>query len=357
MHRPAPRSAAEVVLLAPGLLGLPGPAAGALRIVAEDLDLDATRRFLSRSRSRPAPWQGPSLERMLFEAFSIDVADGDTVPVAAVTAHLDGVSPGDDWIARADPVHLHAGLTDLEVRDPGGLDLGRDDAERLARRVNTHAAERGWTVEVGAPSRWYVRLPGAPRVETMPLPEAVGRRIGDLFAGDDAPAWRRDLNEVQMLLHDAAPNVEREAAGRLTVNSLWLWGGGRLPRPPARAPWDAVFADDPLATGLARLCGCDVAPLPRDGAGGPLAAPGRTLVVLDGGRRALAGGDLDAWRSWLAAADAGWLEPLLEQAARRGLASLLVTGPGPAFALGRREARRWWRRSRPFADFLPPPAG
>jgi hypothetical protein len=41
--------------------------------------------------------------------------------------------------------------------------------------------------------------------------------------------WRHAINEAQMVLHAHPVNQARQAAGQPVVNSLWPWGGGRLP--------------------------------------------------------------------------------------------------------------------------------
>src|SRR6266516_108636 len=54
-----------------------------------------------------------------------------------------------------------------------------------------------------------------------------------------------------MVLHSHAVNEAREARGEPAVNSVWFWGGGRVPR-VATERWHSVSADEPLALGLAR---------------------------------------------------------------------------------------------------------
>jgi hypothetical protein len=58
------------------------------------------------------------------------------------------------------------------------------------------------------------------------------------------------LNEIQMLLHQHVANIEREDAGLLPVNSLWLWGGGEYVIPSLQ-PYTTVMANEPLLRGLA----------------------------------------------------------------------------------------------------------
>ncbi len=48
--------------------------------------------------------------------------------------------------------------------------------------------------------------------------------------GDDALAWHRVMNEAQMIMHAHPVTAAREARGAPPANSIWLWGGGTLPR-------------------------------------------------------------------------------------------------------------------------------
>jgi hypothetical protein len=53
--------------------------------------------------------------------------------------------------------------------------------------------------------------------------------------GADAAQVRRWSSELQMLLHQAGTNAERENLRRWPINSLWLWGGGVRPAADDRA--------------------------------------------------------------------------------------------------------------------------
>jgi len=66
------------------------------------------------------------------------------------------------------------------------------------------------------------------------------------------------LNEVQMLLHAHAANTERESAGEVAVNSIWLSGGGAMPAPVTITPdsdIDCVVGNSALYKGLAKRSG------------------------------------------------------------------------------------------------------
>jgi hypothetical protein len=64
---------------------------------------------------------------------------------------------------------------------------------------------------------------------------------------------------MQMLLFQSPVNQQREAAGRLTINGIWLSGVGTLPEISPGIDF-MIFTDEPAACGLARLAGLSIAP-------------------------------------------------------------------------------------------------
>ena len=141
--------------------------------------------------------------------------------------------------------------------------------------------------------------------------------------GEDAGAWRRLINETQVILHNHPVNAAREAAGWPTANSLWPWGAGPLPA-LAAAPAPQLHADQPLALGLARLAGMAAAPLPR----GFDAAVPRGLTFLDTLSEAAQRLDALAWREGLAQLEARWFAPLLAALKARRVPGLRLSALG-----------------------------
>jgi len=95
----------------------------------------------------------------------------------------------------------------------------------------------------------YVTAPEPFSTAALPASAIDGRRP-DAFlpAGEGGGAYRRLLSEIEMALHDHPVNLERQADGRLPVNSLWLWGGGVSPEQETR-PMPPLFGDDALLRG------------------------------------------------------------------------------------------------------------
>lgn len=354
----------QLTLLVPELIW-PEPDDGTL----ERLDCPALSTLLARSRrARRAP---QSFEATLADAFGQPPG----APYAALRllgeadrnaggadrnndeAAGDPVAPGEDCWLCSDPVHLRYHQERLILADSGSFAINLDEARELAGELNRQLPDVG-RFHVAAAGRWYLRL-ADPRLAqgfaTPPLSAVAGRRIDQLL-GETAPARRLHalFNEAQMLLHAHPINQRREDAGRLPINSLWLWGAGAL-TPRRESDFDGLWSSDPLALGLARAAGVPTHGLPVDAA--TLlehAAPDtRQLIVLEdllGPAQYEMG---EAYRAAIEGLEQRWFAPLRQALAGGRISALRIEAPTAYAALAwdstRREQWKLWRRARPLA--------
>ena len=398
------RSAIDVTLLVPGLLGPrsrrgdSGPGSGAAGpgdpdatcALVDGLDLHALDHLLARARHAVEPPADSSVEALTFRVFGHEArpaaGDGPDVPRAGTTSHpatAGGPAAGDapcipsaDWPVaaitalvdceapigragpwlRADPVHLRPDVADLVLFDAVDAGVSSEEARALAEIVNGALRPGGPVIDAAHPHRWYVALEAPARMATIPLSLAAGAGISAAMPrGPDAPRWRRWMNEVQMALHDCPVNAERERRGAAPINSVWPWGGGSLPPVSgAPAPFVRVWSDDALVRGLARHAGVECGALPGDGASpgdagtwlGSVPRPGAHLIAFDALYRAVRRSDLDGWRAGLARFSASWAEPLLDALDRGAVARVSIRDErGHRFTATRwRRFQWWWRR-------------
>ena len=336
------RQSRSVRLIVPALLGPVTDAAAVARLQPR---LPALERLLARARTGGGEEAGG--EAAVCTAFGVD---GPPWPVAAAAraGEADAVPGGgspDGWWLRVDPVHLRVDTDHARLFGPYVLGLEATEAAALVERLNGHLEADGLAIEAPAPDRWYLRLAEAPDLRTHDLPEVAGRNVNPFLPGGGAAArWRGWLTEIQMLLHDAPVNIERERRGRLPVNSVWPWGGGF--RPAVGAGPSAVRAGDALTRGLARLAGTPVID-PAEGEGSW--PPGETVVVDFGVREPLVHGEIEGWLEALAALDRGWLARLLADLRGRRLDRLEIDPcDGRRLRIGRAGLGRIWRRERPW---------
>lgn len=339
-------SLTNLTLLIPGLFGPspttePAPALPALEtwLARSDLKISGTRSF----------------EPVLFQLFDSETPTEGDLPVAAVTRVLDMGVIDNGWWLRADPVHLHPERDRLVLTDSQMLDITQDEANRLVAEIMEHYKADGWLLKAARPGRWYLKPPRAPKMTTSPLPDVVSRDIHPyLPQGKDGKAWHTVLNEMQILLHTAKVNEERERHGKLPINSLWFWGGGRLPKLKP-VVWSQLWSQEPLSLAFARLAQVPSRAQPADFQAWRRQADrsGEQLIVLDGLRVTQQYADAPAWLAAMAQLEHQWIAPLLAAVRQGALAhATLLTDNGRQYRLTRRHARRWWRRRRPLAAYI-----
>ncbi|MEW6331846.1 MAG: hypothetical protein AB1560_10335 [Pseudomonadota bacterium] len=296
----------------------------------------------------------PGHEERLFALFDLAQPDNADLPVAAVTRMLDmGVIDSDFWL-RADPVHLSFDRDRLILADAQKLDITPEQAARLVAEIMEVFSADGWLLKAPHPARWYLKPKRAPQLITAPLSQVVGRDIrGFLPRGPDEKPWQTIMNEIQILLHGSTVNVEREKEGKLPVNSLWFWGGGRLPR-IAPVNWVGVWSHEPVSLSLAKLSGTPASGLPASYADWrrQTEATGEHLLVWEEAHDAMLYADVARWQEALKKLETDWMHPLLRDLKSGVLERVtFVTDIGEGFTLGSGQARRWWRRRRSLASY------
>lgn len=272
----------------------------------------------------------------------------DDIPVAAVTRLLDcGAEAAGGWWLRADPVHLAVGHDRLILMHGASLQLELAHARQLVQDILAVFSADGWRLEAVHPYRWYLQLPTPPAIQTTPLSRVIGRDIYSFLpSGPQGKAWHAVLNEVQTVLHGSSANLAREAAGLPSINSLWLWGGGWLPKIKVRPAWRKVWTNDPYVAGLAELSGIAHQELPRDARDWlRMAGHGDHLLVLNDETLLH-----DRWERL----EQAWFQPLLTAVRHGKLAhlDLLDNNGGQARLTPGRARCRFWRRHGPAAFSL-----
>jgi hypothetical protein len=301
------------------------------------------------ARARRAPGKAGNLETWLAGAFELEE---ERIPAGALTALACGQAPGTQAWLRADPVHLRADRDRLILVPAEAFAVTAAEASALAAALAPLLAGK-FTLFALQPGCWCLR------VENEGESAASGSAPVELAGANIDPhlppkQWHPLLTEIQMALYEHPVNTAREARGDPVVNSLWLWGTGRLPA-SAGGPWHSVSAEDPVAIGLGRLAGMRQR-APGAGAGEWLArAPedGRHLVVLDGLRGAQALGDAEGFVRRLQALEDLWFAPLLAalKAGRISMLTLHVPEAGASFEAVRADLRHVWRRPRPLHSY------
>jgi hypothetical protein len=307
------------------------------------------------ARARRSHGDAGNLEDWLAGAFGFE--DG-RVPAGALTALAGGLAPGPQTWLRADPVHLRADRDRLILVPSQAFTVNAEEARALAGALAPLLAGK-FSLHPLAPDQWSVRVEDEDEFVRRNGIAAEARAPVELAGADVDPhlpprAWLPLLTEIQMALYEHPVNTAREQRGDPVINSVWLWGAGKLPT-AAGGSWQSVGAENSVALGLARLAGIRHR-APGAGAGewlGRAPEDGRHLLVLDGLRGAQALGDVDGLARRLQALEEMWFAPLLAalKSGRIGMLTLHVPEAGAAFEAARNDLRHFWRRSRPLASY------
>lgn len=298
------------------------------RLLIPDLptaELPTWRLLSARGRPLPTPTEGP--EAWLCETFG--VSRQTDWPVAPYALLGEGIAPGAGYWLRADPVCLRLMRNHILLFGGPDLPVTADEAQHWCASLQAHFGEDGLYFAAPHPRRWYVRLPDGDGPATHPLATVLGREIHPFLPV--GTRWLQLLNETQMLLHADPCNATREEQGLAPVNSVWLWGGGTL-QGKARSPCPRIYADAPLARGLAAAAGVSARPLPLSARECLADASDDVLIVAE--------------RMAAVALERDWLVVLKNALADGQFARLQIIVPGQrCVEISRRDLWKFWRRS------------
>lgn len=338
----------QISLLIPDLI----PPAEIRDAALRGLTLPALQTLLARGERQVLVNDG-GLDGWLCHAYGVDKQQD--WPIAPFTLQADGGTPGNAYWLRADPVHLKATRDQLVLVDSGAFAINQAEAETYAAAFNAHFSTDGCTLYPLRPDRWYLKLDVPPALSTQPLTAVTGKHLDPyLPRGDDSLKWHRLYNEIQMLFFSLAVNDAREARGELTVNSIWLWGGGVMPAPARQeigASWQIgkLWANDPSARALALAAACPNDSLPQT-ALALAGSPGNALILVEHLRGAAQYGDLIGWREGMQRLEADWFAPLLAMLKSGQLSALRIIVPGASETVEWRVTRgmlwQFWRRAK-----------
>jgi hypothetical protein len=303
------------------------------------------------ARALRQPVQARGMDATLCFLFGLTSTADRDLPLGALRRHgfHDDADTG-FWLC-ADPVHLSADAARVVLRDGDSLGITQAESKRLIALLSDHFADQGWRLEIGSPAQWHLRLPEAVKIRTWPTRAVMGKAIeAYLPAGEQGAAWRAVLNEIQMLFFAADVNLARHSRRQPSLNGLWVSGAGTLPTSDdLHTTCTSVWADDAIASGLARLAGIDKRPVPESLeiilSGSEV---GEHLLCLDAMLAPTSYDDYQAWCEALRLLDTRWFMPLRDAITSGRLnACYIYDCNGQRFDLYQSRRWRFWRRARP----------
>lgn len=290
-----------------------------------------------------------SSDDLLLSEFGIKLEDNQTHAALSLLAE-EGIEyeQGNSYWLRADPVYLQADRDTALLLAHEEIELTQDEASKLVNDINQHFSDEPWQLHAPHPHRWYLKAEQQQNLKTYPVTTALANDIKEYaFRGSDADYWLKITNEVQMLLHSASVNFERESRGKLTANSVWLWGGGSLPenKENTSCKYTQIITNNIYYEGVAKYCDINVIPLNTE-------FSARSFVVLDMLSKPVQQRDLYTFMQVLNEIEDNILAICQDLLNKDNVKEIkLISNHSFAMTITSKSLRRWWKRIKPFTVF------
>jgi hypothetical protein len=187
-------------------------------------------------------------------------------------------------------------------------------------------------------------------IQTTSLAQAAFRNLQGLFPqGHASSYWRKLMNEAQMLFFNHPVNQARRDRGQAEINSIWLWGEGKLNPEQLKARPDAkIWGQDTYLQGLAQLTQAEFESVPNDYQAW-LSLADKTPAIEQHFIHLMADTQMQA-DEVLNTLELSWFQDLFSGLAKGQIHSLyLDLGLEQGFLLEPKNLKRFWRWRHPLA--------
>ncbi len=341
------------LLAIPGLISIPTRYRD---LILDNLSVAGLNLILSRGTIRKTSL---NFERWLGDLFLL--AQEKHLPVAPFTYEYDGGTANNEYLLRADPVHLQINRDSLMLIGNDVLSISLEEASMLTATLNKHFAELQLNFKALHPKRWYISYPDFSDLNFYSIRQVAGKSIdGYLPLGLSENQFRSLFNEIQMVLFQHPVNTMREERGELPINSIWFWGGGRSTK--LTAPnIDSFWSNDWSSLSLAAKSTIRSYSLPANARFSSDMQidyqPDSTHVVILNDLESWASyGDIAAWKNALIDINDNWLVPMLNEIRKGSIRKITLVGFGDdesvEIELKRSALWKFWKRPRTLKEIL-----
>lgn len=195
----------------------------------------------------------------------VEVPRQTDIPLAAIRRAVLGAVQDNRYWLIAHPVHLVLQRDYFSMYPPWMVDVTFEEYAALMAALQAHFSSDGLDFSVhptvSGEAACFMSLPSDPEIQTHEIAAVAGRDIrAYLPQGKGALTWHGIVNEMQMLLSSHPVNQQREAAGKLPLNSIWLYGGG-FAHSSAQPGAVSVYGQSDWANAFARMTGTTALPV------------------------------------------------------------------------------------------------
>jgi len=187
-------------------------------------------------------------------------------PLEAASMNVD-LGP-DDVAFRLNLVHLEPHFAHLYMGDFSAGHIPTDQARQLIASLQEHLGDDRFSFHPGVSYRHLLVWKGGhDKLQCTPPHDISNQCVGDFLPrGDGAEELIHLTTQAQIVLANHPVNRQREEAGEVTANSIWLWGQGRAPHMAAYRELygleGAVISAVDLIKGIGVYAGLDVIEVP-----------------------------------------------------------------------------------------------
>ena len=235
-----------------------------LRVKEVDLDLKSLnlsglKTFLARSD------RFASKPQSFYQQASFLFHQKECLPIAATKAssELKEFDSRQFWLS-VDPVQMIPDRDTLVLIPSEDLQISEDESKQLLATFNAHFAEDKVELIWARPNHWYLSIVQPVDIKTTSIDEIAYKSVNDYYpTGNAAQYWRQLLNETQMLFYSHPVNEARREKGWPEINSVWLWGEGKINPEEITTRMDsAVWSNNTFMKGMGKLAQAQVGSSP-----------------------------------------------------------------------------------------------
>ncbi len=315
-----------------------------------EIKLPVLEKWLSRGSLE----KSSSQEDSVFSELGIDEYKNKDKPYAALSLVAEKTSDveinTESYWLRADPVNLQPDRDTALLAGHEELALTQEEANKLVAQVNAHFIDEAWILYTFSPHRWYLRLDNAIDLKTIPLARVLGEDVNQFIpTGDDADYWFKIINELQMLLHGSNVNFERESRNMWIANSIWLWGGGCLPKFDLNSSYDKMITNNSVFSGIGYHCGFDVLSLNENFPENIKSE--NNFIVLDMLSEQVQRRDVYTFMETLNEMESVFFTHCNEQLLSGGVGKIKIITDAGTITITKKQLGHWWKRVKPFSGF------
>ncbi|BCN93406.1 hypothetical protein THMIRHAM_11910 [Thiomicrorhabdus immobilis] len=281
------------------------------------------------------------------------------IAVTKASAELDEFNPNHFWLS-VDPVQMIPDRDTLVLVPGKALQITEQESKALLQKFNAHFAEDKVELIWASSQHWYLSIVQPVDIQTTDIEKLAYQSVNAFYPkGNAAQYWRQLLNETQMLFYTHPVNEARREQGWPEINSVWVWGEGKIEADKLLIRTDAsIHSNHAYLQGMANLTQSHYCAEPESYQAwlnqiAGFSDPGngeidKHFICLDSVADKLDNLQLDEWLTLLQQLEENWFAPLLQALKRDEIDSLLLDlGQEYRAHLKPSHLNRFWRFKKP----------